>query len=158
MNTFYFQKKNKNPSACTRQLPVSTYRNSMSAPTVNLIKLTTLNLVKASVCAQITWTSGMLATTLFSTNFLESQKYLNITNARKEWGLWTYAYNLFWSALPKSSHQLISPWCIRTRRFAVKSFNLCAISTIVFSGACFTTPKRRIKRWLKKKYTTTSWR
>lgn len=82
---FKFQKKVIDSPITYRVRAAGLYcENTTTRPTVSTIALTTKNLVKASIQTTLSWSSGMVSSALFATNILESQKYLNVLNARKE--------------------------------------------------------------------------
>lgn len=158
-NCNYLQKTTSN-SSDTYQLNLSHSRVTelikySEVPTVNIWSHF---LVKISFKSTFLWTCGMLSNLLFTASYLQSKNFLNEKNSRKEWGIWNYAYTIFWSTANSYSFQRYSPWSIRIRRF----FKLTSLSGtfnfVKFKESPQVTPKRRIKRWLKKKYTTQSWR
>lgn len=122
----------------------------------------TKKLLKLSVWNDKLWTSGIVSKILFTVDSLESRLYLNALNARKEWGLWLYTFKIL--NTPSSLNLgifIYNPWSVRMRRlFKVQalSSNSPSFTTIRLNNNYFYSPKRRIKRWLKKKYTTQSWR
>jgi len=120
--------------------------------------LFTRNLIKPLLHERTNWSSGMLSNLLFTLDVVLSKKFLNPLNARLSWGIWAYMHSIWWPLNSKFFLQKFNPWSIRIRRF----FKLSALSgtftCIGLSREKFYTPTRRIKRWLKKKYTTQSWR
>lgn len=131
------------------------HHNNTSRPSNATIFVKTKKLIKLYILTPTTWSSGMIASLLFITNVVDSKKYLNIKNARKEWGVWAYAHEVWW-VNQILDWQHFNSWSIRIRRL----FRLTSDTntTIQWNSADVVTPKRRIKRWLKKKYTSQSWR
>lgn len=138
----------------TNIIPVS---SSYAQNHVKTFFLKTTDLIKPIVFIDISWSAGMIANLLFSTKNIYKKKNLNAQNVRRDWGLWKYIITLWMS---QSTYFLLklSPFSIRTRRF-LKSLNIQSLFLIItYSWESYRTPKRSIKRWLKKKYTTQSWR
>lgn len=121
------------------------------------ISLYSSDLIKPVIIADISWSSGMVSNLLFKFNILESQKYSTQLSARKDWGLWKFSNSIWWS---QTSYDLqkFKPWSIRIRRFLKINLFKPKLLIINYSFNQFKTPKKSIKRWLKKKYTTQSWR
>jgi hypothetical protein len=103
------------------------------------------------------WSSGMISRLIFNYDVLYSQKLGSVTSSRKLWGIWNYTANLWWVSL-KNQVCHYNPWSLRIRRFFNSTALKNSLSTIYFNNRTGATKKRRIKRWLKKKYTTQSWR
>lgn len=120
--------------------------------------LTTKDLVKCLLIVRTHWSGGMLSALIFKYDTVYSKKFLNELNARRDWALWKYAHDVIWK--PSSAEMSIfTPWSIRIRRFfQIAGSSNTDFITVRFNHNKFTTPRRRIKRWLKKKYTTRSWR
>lgn len=121
--------------------------------------LKTKDLIKPIVLHDISWSAGMIANLLFNTNNFYKKKNLTIRSSRRDWGLWKYILTIWFnSETPKYTFITLTPFSIRIRR-ALK--NLSSNQTfliITYIWESYSTPKRSIKRWLKKKYTTQSWR
>ena len=120
--------------------------------------LTTADLVKCTPIVHTHWSSGMISALIFAYDDVYSKKFLNRLNARRDWAVWKYAEPVIWSCTAAEIARF-TPWSIRVRRFfTIASSTGVAFSVINFNNHKFVTPRRRIKRWLKKKYTTQSWR
>lgn len=121
------------------------------------IHLKTANLVKPLLWDTIGWSSGMLSNLMIYVESKLLQKK-DFNNLRTEWVLWEFIYYSWFAPNPNYFVIYLSPWSIRIRRF-FKYFEAPSKFVVIkYKSRPFYTPTRRIKRWLKKKYTTQSWR
>lgn len=132
-----------------------TQKKSMMGNNVCLLK--SKDLIKPLFNYDISWSSGMIANLLFNTANIYIKKTLNVKNARRDWSLWKYTAVL-WIVNTKYFCIHLKPMSIRTRRFLKNVQPQASFITISHNWELYKTPKRSIKRWLKKKYTTQSWR
>lgn len=119
--------------------------------------ITSKDLVKGRFIGEHYWSPGIFTQLIFTYEETFKKKFLNLKNARKDWAVWGYGLQLL---LQNASYRTISlvPWCLRTRRSMSMLTESTNIVFIKLKNNKFFTPKRRIKRWLKKKYTSQSWR
>lgn len=115
------------------------------------------DLIKPLFNYDISWSSGMISNLLFCTANIYIKKTLHLKNARRDWSLWKYIAVL-WIAGNSYVNIQLTPMSIRTRRFLKNVQVQTHFITISYNWELYKTPKRSIKRWLKKKYTTQSWR
>jgi len=148
--------QNVNISALTSaNIIYFTQKKSTMGGNVCLLKST--DLIKPLFHYDISWSSGMISTLLFSTANIYIKKTLNVKNARRDWSLWKYTAVL-WIVSTRYFCIQLKPMSIRIRRFLKNVQPQTSFITMSHNWELYKTPKRSIKRWLKKKYTTQSWR
>lgn len=121
----------------------------------NFYLIKTHNLIKPFFYFNRFWSSGLLSKIVFLIEETFQKKFISQRNARKEWSLWQYGLHLNYF---KSHIMLIKPWSLRTRRSISIIFQKTTYIIIQLRNIPYCSNRRRIKRWLKKKYTTQSWR
>jgi hypothetical protein len=163
MHFAYMRRNSKvklNQNQYSLALAVNTVLNlQQSSPTTNRLKiliktgcLKSKDLIKPFFFCTKTWSSGMVVRLL--EKVAQQPNSLDLSTRRK-WIIWQCIDStLLWTFL-SNSFILLNPWCIRTRRFCSTTPRSFIIHS---SSRKYCTPTRRIKRWLKKKYTTQSWR
>lgn len=134
------------------------YNNSSKSSMLQPLLIKAPDMIKIYVISNLTWSSGMLTQLLDLTNERLARTILNVKNARKEWVTWEFT-KITWLTYTNIYTTLqLMPWSIRIRRLFKGITANSMFITIRYNNNKFFTPKRRIKRWLKKKYTTQSWR
>lgn len=116
----------------------------------------TFDMIKLWILRRNTWSSGMLVLLSLVTKHQITRKFISKTNARRLLSIWFFSVETILSFYNTPKDLIIlRPWSLRMRRIL---HMLSAQIIVKFSPNKYYTPKRRIKKWLKKKYTTQSWR
>ena len=135
----------------------SLFNARMREFSIKVILIQSNDLIKPLVTEDISWSSGMISHFLFLDKDVYKKKTLTVKNARRDWSLWKYMISIWFTHITYSMIK-VTPLSIRTRRLVKLMPSNMAYLTIRYNWTQYNTPKRSIKRWLKKKYSTQSWR